>query len=286
LVCRSVEPPFDALGLRKEAPRGEHDDDRRHPSRGLDRPSRTANRDEPAMTELQEQPHHPAAPEPRPHRNTGCLRVGLLMLLTVVVSVGLTIWLLTTFIFPKELKPVELSSKEETLLSRKLQQFGVAADAIDRPVTSDSGEIPGRKLQPEPYSESGAKREVSFSERELNALLAKNTDLADKLAIDLTDRLASAKLLFPIDPDFPVLGGKILNASAGLELAYEGERPIVILKGVSIWGVPVPNAWLGGLKNVDLVREFGGQEGFWKSFADGIENIRIEQGSLVVKLKE
>ena len=51
-------------------------------------------------------------------------------------------------------------------------------------------------------------------------------------------------------------------------------------------GVPVPNAWLGGLKNIDLVSEFGDTQGFWKSFAEGVDNIRVEEGKLVVKLKE
>jgi hypothetical protein len=28
-----------------------------------------------------------------------------------------------------------------------------------------------------------------------------------------------------------------------------------LLRGVSVWGESTPNAWLGGLKNVDLVQE-------------------------------
>jgi hypothetical protein len=127
---------------------------------------------------------------------------------------------------------------------------------------------------------------VSFSERELNAMLAKNTDLAQRLAIDLSDDLVSAKLLVPLEEDFPMLGGKTLRVNAGVELAYQGSRPIVVLKGVSIMGVPIPNAWLGNLKNVDLVREFGADQGFWKSFADGVEYIQVEDGRLLVKLKE
>lgn len=238
------------------------------------------------MTELSRQPYSPEQPPNQSPKGMGCLKVGVLMLLTIVISVGLTLWLLTTYMFPKEFKPVDLDSREEIVLSSKLRQFGLDIETTDQSVIVESGEVVDGKLQPEPYTEEGAKREVSFSERELNALLAKNSDLADKLAIDLSNNLASAKLLFPIDPDFPILGGKTLKAAAGLELAYQNERPIVILKGVSIWGVPVPNAWLGGLKNVDLVREFGGHEGFWKSFAAGIDNIQVQDGSLVVKLKE
>jgi len=117
-------------------------------------------------------------------------------------------------------------------------------------------------------------------------MLARNTDLADKMAIDLSDNLASVKIIIPMDPEFPMFGGKTLKVNAGAELSYKDGRPIVILKGVSLWGVPVPNAWLGNLKNVDLVNEFGGDEGFWKSFSEGIDNIEIQDGELRIKLKE
>lgn len=79
--------------------------------------------------------------------------------------------------------------------------------------------------------------------------------MAERFAIDLSDNLASAKLLLPVPPDFPLLGGNTIAINAGLELAYENGHPIVVLQGVSVWGVPIPNAWLGGLKNVDLVQE-------------------------------
>ncbi len=141
-------------------------------------------------------------------------------------------------------------------------------------------------MRPERYTEAGAKREVSFSERELNGMIANNKDLAKKLAVDLDDDLVSARLLVPVDQDFPILGGKTLRVSAGVELAYREAKPIVVLKGVSIMGIPIPNAWLGGMKNIDLVSEFGDQQGFWKSFAAGVDDIRVESGHVKVKLKE
>ena len=64
------------------------------------------------------------------------------------------------------------------------------------------------------------------------------------------------------------------------------EKPVVALRGVSLGGVPIPDAWLGNLKNVDLVREFGGQGGFWDLFARGVEDVKVLDGSLLVKLKE
>lgn len=208
----------------------------------------------------------------------GCLKTLGLMLITVIISVIASIFVFNYYLFPKKLDPVELNQREETTLNKKLQQFGL-------PTLSKS---PNKQtaIEPEAYTEIDSNREISFSEKELNAMLARNTDLADKIAIDLADNLASAKMIIPLDPDFPMLGGKTLKVNAGAELSYANGRPIVILKGVKVWGVPIPNAWLGNLKNVDLVKEFGGNEGFWKSFADGVDNISIIEGQLNIKLKE
>jgi len=214
----------------------------------------------------------------------GCLRTLGIMLLTVIISVVATVFVINYYLFPKKLDPVELSQREESTLNQKLKQFGLPTlPSSDSPSSKSDKAI---ALEPEPYSEEGAKREISFSEKELNAMLAKNTELADKVAIDLSDNLASARMIIPVDPDFPFLGGKTVKVNAGAELAYANGRPIVILKGISVWGVPIPNAWLGNIKNVDLVKEFGGDEGFWKSFSDGVENITVIEGQLQIKLKE
>ncbi|MGM0663629.1 MAG: arginine N-succinyltransferase [Thermodesulfobacteriota bacterium] len=212
-----------------------------------------------------------------PQRGMRPAHVALLVIIAVAVTAGITYWLLANYVFLKEFEPVELKAREERVLEDKLRAIG-----IDRP--EPSSEAP--PLESEPYSEIGANREIVFTERELNAMLAKNTDLARKLAINLSDNLVSAKLLIPLEEDFPVLGGKTLRVNAGVELAYREGRPIVALKGVSLMGVPIPNAWLGNLKNVDLVRQFEGDQGFWKSFSDGIEHIQVEHGLMKVRLKE
>lgn len=215
-------------------------------------------------------------------------QVVLIILVTMAVTIGGTYWFVKTYVFAREFKPVELSVKEEQVLENKLRALGYDVDVKSPERLEDqSADIDDRGfLKPERYTEDGARREVSFNERELNALLAKNTDLAKKLAIDLSDDLVSAKLLLPLEEDFPVLGGKTLRLNAGVEMAYAGEKPVIVLKGVSVMGVPVPNAWLGGLKNIDLVGEFGADEGFWKSFSDGVENIQVEDGRIRVRLRE
>ncbi len=215
------------------------------------------------------------------------------ILVAVVISVVGTILVIKSVLFPSPFKPVTLNPGEEKVLSKKLEQLDSIAvgaaqqQSVDsrksaKPAKSDQKAV----LEPEPYSEQGAPREIRFSERELNALLAKNTDLASKLAIDLSDDLVSAKLLLPVDEDFPVLGGQTIRVRAGVALSYRAGKPVVILKGISVMGVPIPNAWMGGIKNIDLVKEFGSDRGFWKTFAEGIEEIKVDDGVLKLKLKK
>ncbi len=214
-----------------------------------------------------------------------------IILATILLTAGATYWAVRSYIYAKDFKPVVLKEKEVVVLNKKLEQLGFSPQSskTDEPGNQSAQDAEfdaDGNLLPEAYSEAGAKREVSFTERELNSLLANNTELAKKLAIDLSNNLMSAKLLVPVDQDFPILGGKTLRVTSGLEVAYENSKPIVILRGVSIMGIPIPNAWLGGIKNIDLVKEFGTSEGFWKAFADGVENINVEDGQLKIKLKE
>jgi hypothetical protein len=213
----------------------------------------------------------------------GCLPILGIILVTMFVTAAATIWLISNQLFANTFEPVELNVEEQQVLTAKLERIGIAAQEENLAETTPSALD---DTTPEPYSEDSAKRRIRLTERELNALLAKGTDLGERVVIDLADNVASAKILIDLDPDFPFLGGKTLKVNAGAELAYEDQRPIVILKGVSVWGVPIPNAWLGGLKNVDLVSEFGGQDGFWKAFAEGIRNISVEQGNLLIELNE
>jgi hypothetical protein len=211
----------------------------------------------------------------------------------ILVTMAITLYAAWIYLFPRPFEPVTLSSAEQQQLESKLEQLeavGIPAE-IHMGGENAAGEREGDytadgRLKPQKYSEEGADRNVLFTEREVNALIATNTDLADKLAINLADDLISARMRIPVDPDFPFFGGKTLRVRTGVEMAYREGRPVVIVKGVSVMGVPLPNAWLGGIKNIDLVKEFSSEKGFWKAFADGVESISVEEGQLKVTLKE
>jgi len=230
------------------------------------------------------------AEEPNRKKGFSGKQVLMIVLITLLVAIVLTYFVLQRYVFAKEFTPVSLSQNETVVLNEKLQALGFQPDTSvastepkkksgwgfgkNKESNQDQGEE-NQPLTPEPYKEDASKREINFTEKELNAMLAKNTDMASRVAIDLANDLASAKMLIPMDPDFPFIGGKTLRVNTGLGLSFANDRPVVILKGVSIMGVPIPNAWLGNLKNVDLVAEFGLER-----------YVNVADGKLQIKLKE
>ena len=227
----------------------------------------------------------------RDRGSRGFALLGLLGALAavVVLTAVATAWWLSSNVYAKPFEPTQLTEREERTLAGKLAKMDAAASSGDRRnVPADRGrDLPADEdLEPEPYSEDDAAREVRLSERELNALVARDGNVARRVAIDLSDDLVSVKLLVPIDPDFPLLGGKTLRFNFGVELGYAKGRPIVAMRGVSLGGVPVPSAWWGDIKNQNLVEKFGKEGGFWDHFARGVENIQVRDGHLWVQLKE
>lgn len=224
--------------------------------------------------------------EPAPQKTgLSAAKVFGIVLAAMLLTMLATLFLIKSWLFPKPFEPVVLSHAEEQRLERKLERFehwGDRSTAAHRP----DSRIADADLTPEPYSEEGASHEIRLSEREINGMIGQNTDLAQRMVVDFSKDLISAKLLIPVDPDFPIMGGKVLKVRAGAEMAFRQGRPVVILRGISVMGVPLPNAWLGGLKNIDLIQTFGTDPGFWKSFADGVEAIDVREGSLRIVLKE
>lgn len=208
------------------------------------------------------------------------LQLTVIVLVVIIATAGLTFFAARVYLFPAELEPVTLNVKEKSQLDRKLRRLGWQRESPDK------DKIDQEVMEPEPYTESDKDREIRLTEKELNGLIADDPQLARRIAIDLDNDLASAKILIPIPEDFPVMPGRVLRVNAGIELRLDDARkPVIALRGVSLMGVPIPNSWLGKLKNVDLVSEYG-DRGFWEAFAEGVDDIEVRQGEIYIKLRE
>lgn len=220
------------------------------------------------------------------HRPRLARILGISAAVCIVLTV-LGVWWIRYNLYASPFTPTFLNEHEQRVLNEKLEHLDRGARGQSPSPAMKTDDRTGNGfLEPEPYTEDASKREIRISERELNSIIARDEEKARQVAVDLSGDMVSVKLLIPLDRDFPVLGGKTIRLNCGITLRHEAGRPVVALRGVSLGGVPLPNAWLGGLKNVDLVREFGGQDGFWDTFSQGIEDIRVSDGYLYIKLKE
>lgn len=219
-------------------------------------------------------------------RKTGSApkRALIIVLIILVIAILVALWIRQN-LYAATFTPVALGREEQKVLDEKLAILDKAATEPADILRRNEGT---RKtpLEPEPYSEVGARRELHFTERELNGLIAGDHEIAERVAIDLSDDLISVKLVIPVDEGLPVLGGKTLRFHMGLIVGFKDKRPVVALKGISLGGVPLPNAWLGYLKNKNLVEEFGSEDGFWKIFSEGVQDIQVRAGYLKIILKE
>ncbi len=213
-------------------------------------------------------------------------RLGIAAAVFIVITL-LGVWWIRYNLYASPFSPTKLNEHEQQVLGEKLDRLERSIQGERKSPGAGTAEKKGEaRLEPEPYKEEAAKRKITITEKELNALIAKDEETARRVAIDLSDDKVSVKLLIPVDQDFPVLGGKTLRLSCGITLGHEAGKPVVAIRGVSIGGVPIPNAWLGNIKDMDLVQEFGGRGGFWDAFSKGMEDMRVSDGSFSIKLKE
>ncbi len=208
------------------------------------------------------------------------LLVGLAVLATFVV----TAWWINQYLYAATFEPIWLSESEQQVLERKIVHFS-HVERLGDSLSSKNSALK-RPLDPEPYSEVGASREFHLTEREVNALIARDAETAKHVAVDLADDLVSIKFVVPMNDDVPLVGGKTLKLNVGVKLSYANGKPVVAMEGISLGGVPLPSAWWGDIKHRNLVEEFGESGRFWDQFAKGVENLHIQNGQLHIRLKE
>lgn len=126
-------------------------------------------------------------------------------------------------------------------------------------------------------------KEIVLTERELNGLIHENTSFGEQLKLELAKDAVHARINADIPADFPVMAGKKLKGKARFIVKNNNGTPALILDDLTVWGISVPNAWLGELKGQNLLGEVLTPGG--GSLA-GVEDISVANRSLVIKLAE
>lgn len=213
----------------------------------------------------------PAAVAPRSSWKKKVLVVSAIVLGSAgIAAAGTAFWVKHNF-YASALNPVALTQTEQASLNGKLQILGQQSTAAAVPA-----------VDPEV-----AKRTLTISEREINAFLSEQ-GFGEQVKVEFTHGGASATVLVPVDKDAPILAGTTLRFRFAFGARMDNEKHFAFsLNDISVGGVPVPNAWLGNLKGLNLLADSPlHDDPAVKGFLAGIRDFKIEGGTMRIVLNE
>ncbi len=216
----------------------------------------------------------------------------LVLLLLVLMTAAVTAWWYKRNFHAKPFTPVELSAPEQKVLDEKIEVLEPGT-LSSRPAGGSIEDGGIRSVEPSPEEEvrleaaSRERRTLSITEKEINAILHHRTNLAERIKIRFYDGGIGAEANIPMEDDVPFFGGKTLRGKVAVSAYMQPEGGVaIIVKDVTVGGVPLPNQWLGGLKGTNLVDQYHGEHPFLGAIAAGIEEIDVRRGELRIRLKE
>lgn len=197
---------------------------------------------------------------------TLCVLLGL----AGVAAAAAGIWWKSNF-DPAPFKPVALTTQEQAAFDQKLAAFTGNAPAAPVPA-------PVTDLE---------KRTLVITEKEVNAWLAKN-ELGENVQVRFKNGKITGAIILELPEDFPVLAGQKIKASLALVAHLnDASRDLALLvDDVTVGGMPLPNAWVGDIKGLNLVDESAHKDPAMEKFLKGIRQFEIQDGLAVVKLNE
>lgn len=201
----------------------------------------------------------------------------LLSLLATFLAGGLiagggAYWWFKRHLDARALEPVHLAEAEERVLEAKLQALAAAGE----PVATPSG------------SATADERTLQISGREINALLAER-GLGENLRVELARDLLHVAMIVPIPADsgLPLLAGANLRLRFSLDAACDPQAgPLIAIRDVRLGGIPLPNAWLGGIKGLNWVDQNLNQDPGVQRFLSGIQDLEVRPEGIRLRLRE
>lgn len=223
----------------------------------------------PAVAHAADAPQSPATPRVRSRGRVVLIVLGVLLLCCGVTAAA-TAWWVKRNVYASPMTPVSLSATEEAQFEKKI--------AV---IENGSTDLNGTVTDPEVE-----KRTLVVTQKEVNAYLAKQ-GLGETVKVDLKTDAIALNTLIPVDETFPLFGGTTLRIRVSLAATMGvDDKPTLQVQDVSLGGVPLPNAWLGDIKGINLVTTDINANPGLKRFFDGIKDLRLENGTLRVVLNE
>ncbi len=177
-------------------------------------------------------------------------------------------------------KPIALSITEKQTLDAKMAVLGGKVQDV---------KVQNARVQelPAPSPTDPAKT-IVLNEREINAWLQEQ-GLGETVKFRIQDGKISASVLAPVDQDVPYLGGHTVRLQVAFNTKLDEHRRFALsLADVSVGGISLPNAWLGGVKGLNLLAQSdsGADDPVLNGFAAGIKDFQVRDGELRMILND
>jgi hypothetical protein len=234
----------------------------------------------------------PAAVSPTRKRRGFFFYAGWILLflaLAGLAGVGAAAWWYQHNFHASPFKPVVLSPEQQKTVDLKIEALNPPDSSLPPGLVDPAGDERIQRTPAEAPPETAedlARRTLVFTETEINGVLHHNSNLGEYLDIELDHRHIGARAIVPFPPDAPFIGGKTLRLRLSLRTFLdETGRLAIIVQDVTVGGVPLPGAWLGGLKGANIVDEYSAEHGLLKALADGIEHFEVQDDKMTIVLK-
>lgn len=187
--------------------------------------------------------HSPASSSPagRTRRSRPLLTI-LIISLSIGVAVGGSLWWWNHL---RKIEPIVLTQIEQSELEERIYEKG--------------------------------EKSLILSEREMNGLIHTHSQFGEAVQVKLVSGAIHLRIKTKLDSNVPILGGKTVNAKARLIASNEEG---LILDDLTVYGVSLPNAWLGELKGKNLFEALEGH------LPAGISSIEIRNGEIQIELED
>lgn len=220
----------------------------------------------------------------------GCLSA-IVLLLVIVATAGVTAWMVKRSLNPKPIEPTVLTAEEQQVFDEKIE---IVMEAQDEPPVGSSVEAAaveagtqvlnaGEEVEED---EDFIRKPLVLTERELNSIISKNTDLADKVYVSLRRNRIQFKGNFPVPDDLPLWGGRTIRINVRNRLELVDGRLELRMENIALGGIPVPSAWIQDIKGKDLLSDVFADDDFVRALSEGVESLEVENGQIVLMLAE
>lgn len=181
-----------------------------------------------------------------------------------------TAWWVKRNVYASPFSPVMLTANEQTVLDDKLEALKQSGAALPAPV--------------DPEVE---KRTLTLTDREINAFFEQQ-GLGEQIKVLLHNGGGTATFLLPLGAEGEVGNGMTLRIGISLGAKMDDNQKFALsISDVSVGGVPLPNAWLGDMKGLNMLADSPiSDDPAFKAFVAGIRDFQIQSGQLRVVLNE